>query len=262
MEKKEASSGEEGVSSSPLQKASGIFPDRSEKKKLVTPQELLREFNARYGLNIGEQDFQSLYSPDVRKIVLKDILPWMESRLGEGVLPDIRQVAAQNAIIVRDPENGLETLRRQADGLHDVRSLDVELGLYLRSLPDVDVAGRTALAHMLPPMIMPTLTLNLEASQQRDAVIQRAVKPVLHRVQRGEVVVRAGDTVSDEQQLKMQALAGPGPGLVDWMYAPGVFLLSCLLGLGLFLLPASSKEDVRPRGMNCLSLCFCWCSAG
>lgn len=26
--------------------------------------------------------------------------------------------------------------------------------------------------------------------------------------------------------------------------APGVFLLSCLLGLGLFLLPASSKEDV------------------
>ena len=244
VEKKEASSGEEGGSSSPLQKASGIFPDRSEKKKLVTPQELLREFNARYGLNIGEQDFQSLYSPDVRKIVLKDILPWMESRLGEGVLPDIRQVAAQNAIIVREPENGLETLRRQADGLHDVRSLDVELGLYLRSLPDVDVAGRTALAHMLPPMIMPTLTLNLEASQQRDAVIQRAVKPVLHRVQRGEVVVRAGDTVSDEQQLKMQALAGPGPGLVDWMYAPGVFLLSCLLGLGLFLLPASSKEDV------------------
>ena len=110
----------------------------------------------------------------------------MEKPAGRGgFCPISVRWQRRNAIIVREPENGLETLRRQADGLHDVRSLDVELGLYLRSLPDVDVAGRTALAHMLPPMIMPTLTLNLEASQQRDAVIQRAVKPVLHRVQRG-----------------------------------------------------------------------------
>ncbi len=204
----------------------------------------LRGFNARYGLRIAEPDFDMLFTPDIRMTVLKEILPWMETRLAEGVLPDIRQVAGQNAIIVRDPGSRLEILRRQADGLHDVRSLDVELGLYLHTLPGVDEAERAALARILPRFIMPTLTFNPEATRQRDAVIQRAVKPVLHRVQRGEVVVRSGDVVSSEQQLKMQALAGPGPGLVDWIFAPGVFVLACLLGLGLFLLPAASREDV------------------
>lgn len=204
---------------------------------------LLHGFNARYGLRVTEPDFRALFEPNTRLAVLKDVLPWTESRLVEGVLPDIRQVVAQNAIIVRDPENGQETLRKQADGLHDVRSLDMELGLYLRSLSGVDEEGRKALSNILPRLIIPTLTLNLEASRQRDEVIQRTVRPVLHRVQRGEVVVRSGDVVSNEQQLKMQALAGPGPGFVDWTFVPGVLVLSCLLGLGLFLLPAVSRED-------------------
>ena len=211
--------------------------------KPETVSALLHGFNARYGLRVTEPDFRELFDPNIRLAVLKDVLPWMESRLSEGILPDIRQVVARNAIIVRDPENGRETLRKQADGLHDVRSLDVELGLYLRSLPGVDEEGRRALTRMLPRLLIPTLTINPEASRQRDAIIQRAVKPVLHRVQRGEVVVRSGDAVSYEQQLKMQALAGPGPGFVDWIFAPGVLVLSCLLGLGLFLLPASSRED-------------------
>lgn len=220
------------------------------------------EFNSRHGTELESKIFRLLSDPKVQTRLLNDILPWMEGFLTAGVLPDMRLLStAQNAVIVRDVETGGETLRTQAAGLHDQRSLLVALGQYLRTMPDVNASAKNALLEVLPFLVLPTLALNQDATNLRNSEILRAVEPILYRVQRGEVMARAGDVVTFEQQLKMQCLFGLTPKAIDFLSAAGTFVLGLCLVLGLFMTPSGSKGTVLltkdQNFMALLLLVFC-----
>lgn len=219
-------------------------------------EEVRKEFNERHGSELSASTFRVLADEDVQSYVLKTVMPWLEGFLAEGVLPDMRQLSTvQNAIIVRDVDTGAETLRTQAGGLHDQRSLVVALGQSLRSTPELRSKAKAALLEVLPLLVMPTLAVNQDATNQRNAEVLRAVEPVLYRVQKGEVVVRAGDMVSHEQQLKMQSLFGRSPRVIDWGTSVGVLMMGFFLMVGLFMTPSGNKGTVlRTKDQNFIAL--------
>lgn len=219
-------------------------------------EEVRRAFNERYGADISARSFRALAAHDAQGYVLHVVMPWLESFLSEGVLPDMRQLStAQNAIIVRDVETEAETLRTQAGGLHDQRSLLVALGQNLRAASELKPQAKTALLEVLSHLVLPTLALNQDATNQRNAEILRAVEPVLYRVQKGEVVVRAGDEVTHEQQLKMQSLFGRSPRVIDPFLATGALFLGLCLLLGLFMTPSGNRGTVlQTKDQNFIAL--------
>ena len=204
-----------------------------------------RAFNEKHGSDISLAEFRVLSSAPVQDYMLKTLIPWMESALSSGVIADIRQLANSDyAAVIRDLDSGTEVLHTQADGLSDLRLFRVALGRKLRDEGSLTTRAKSVLQEIMPLMVVPSLAVNQEVTNQRNEEMLSAVEPVFYKVQTGEVIVRAGDMVTHEQQIKLQALFRAAPGAVDWQSFGGCFILGFFLLLGLFITPGGNKGTV------------------
>ena len=71
----------------------------------------------------------------------------------------------------------------------------------LRSAEKLTPQGRRAVLVLFSPLIMPTLTLNREATQALGNAVAQTVEPVYYHIQKGEVVVYQGERVTREKHL-------------------------------------------------------------
>ena len=76
-------------------------------------------------------------------------------------------------------------------------------------------ASRQLLA-LLAKMLKPNLFFDREATEARKAQLLREVKPVLYKIQKGEMIVRIGERVSQEQSKKLEMIyqASRGGGTI------------------------------------------------
>lgn len=215
-----------------------------------------RAFNERHLSDVSSSAFRLLAASYVQEYLLSTLIPWMESALSNGVIADMRQLSnTDNAAVVRDLDSGTEVLRTQAGGLKDIRMLKVALGRKLRAEEKLNSRAKVVLQEVMPLMVVPTLAVNQEVTSQRNEEMLAAVEPVLYKVQPGEVLVRAGDMVTHEQQIKLQALFRATPGAVDWHVFCGCFVLGFFLLLGLFITPSGNKGTVlRTKDQNLIAL--------
>ena len=227
-----------------------------------------RAFNERHLSDVSAASFRLLTASYVQEYLLGTLIPWMESTLASGVIADMRQIAnTDNAVIVRDLDSGTEILRTQAGGLKDLRSFQVALGRKLRAENKLNSRVKIALQEIMPFMVVPSLAVNQEVTNQRNEEMLAAVEPVFYKVQPGEVLVRAGDMVTHEQQIKLQALFRATPGVVDWHVFGGCVVLGLFLLLGLFITPSGNKGTVlRTKDQNLIALLLvvfsvaAWCT--
>ncbi|WP_294445802.1 HDIG domain-containing metalloprotein [uncultured Mailhella sp.] len=227
-----------------------------------------RAFNERHLSDVSSSSFRLLTASYVQEYLLGTLIPWMESTLANGVIADMRQIAnTDNAVIVRDLDSGTEILRTQAGGLKDLRSFQVALGRKLRAEGKLNSRVKIALQEIMPLMVVPSLAVNQEVTSQRNEEMLAAVEPVFYKVQPGEVLVRAGDMVTHEQQIKLQALFRAAPGVVDWHVFGGCVVLGIFLLLGLFITPSGNKGTVlRTKDQNLIALLLvvfgvaAWCT--
>ena len=213
-------------------------------------------FNERHLSDVSGTAFRTLASAQVQEYMLNKLIPWMESTLSNGVIGDMRQLAnTDNTAIVRDLDSGTEVLRTQAGGLSDLRMFRVSLGRKLRGESGLSQRAKVVLQEVMPLMVIPTLSVNQEVTNQRNEEMLAAVEPVFYKVQTGEVLVRAGDMVTHEQQLKLQALFRAAPDFVDIHVFSGCVLLGAFLLLGLFVTPSGAKGTVlRTKDQHLIAL--------
>jgi len=213
-------------------------------------------FNERHLSDVSGTAFRTLASAQVQEYMLNKLIPWMESALSNGVIADMRQLAnTDNTAIVRDLDSGTEVLRTQAGGLSDLRMFKVALGRKLRGESGLSQRAKVVLQEVMSLMVVPTLAVNQEVTSQRNADMLAAVEPVFYKVKIGEVLVRAGDMVTHEQQLKLQALFRAAPDLIDLNMFGGCILLGAFLLLGLFVTPSGAKGTVlRTKDQHLIAL--------
>lgn len=181
----------------------------------------------------------------LQQYVTNSVLPWLEPRLAEGVTSDMRILMQfKGGIIVRNLDTGSETLRSDLHSLPDIRNITSELTQRLKSDQQLQLSVRKAILALLEPLLPPTLTLNREATLSRTQEVTQAVEPVYYRLQRGEVIVRQGERVSREQQLKIQSLFGSRQKKLHSLLVVGTALVASLLTFGLFFAP--SGKPGRP----------------
>ncbi|EGY26848.1 hypothetical protein DA2_0745 [Desulfovibrio sp. A2] len=208
------------------------------------------------GAEITERTLAVLASEELQALVTTRALPWVESRLAEGVSADTRIVLQfKGGVLLRDLATGGETLRTDLQNLHDLRSVVSELSQNLKNETKASLAVRRTAVLLLSPLLSPTLTLNREATDARVAEMAGAVEPVFYRIQKGEVVVRQGERVSREQQLKLQALWARKGEKVHMATVAGVLLTSLLLGTGMLFSPSGRMGSaVRQKDLFFVAL--------
>lgn len=89
-------------------------------------------------------------------------------------------------------------------------------------------ASRQLLA-LLAKMLKPNLFFDREATEARKAQLLREVKPVLYKIQKGEMIVRIGERVSQEQSKKLEMIYQASRGGGTIYTTLGIFSLVLVL---------------------------------
>ncbi|SBW09753.1 conserved membrane hypothetical protein [uncultured delta proteobacterium] len=201
-------------------------------------------FAEQVGEELSPRVFQVLTEPATQAMVLEDILPWMEQRFSGGIVADIRLLlGSQGGIIVRNVRDGHETMYTEPQLIPDVRMAQAELGIMLRSLPNKSVVARRAGQQIVEMLLAPTLIPNYELTKTRTAEAVEAMEPTVYRVQRGEIIVRQGERVTPEQQMKLQSLGQRQADFFRHTYFIGLVCIAFIIASGLFFSPSGKASS-------------------
>lgn len=199
---------------------------------------------------------------DFQNLVLARVLPWMRKALADGVVEENAELSRhEDGILVRDVSGGIETLRMDPAAITDLRQLRSDLAAMLKADLNKPLVVRKAVWALVGPLTEPSLSPNRRATMARMERAAEAVKPVFFHVRQGEVIVRKGEAVTDEQQAKLQAMVADTPRTFTLHRAAGIFLLTSLMALGL-LLCRKAKLCGKLRGrdfvlLSTLAVVFC-----
>ncbi len=176
---------------------------------------------------------------EIQNLILIRVLPWLVKEFSRGVVMDSRLLQRlEHGILVRSLATKEETFRLDLHQLMDLELLKQDLETYLRTDLHKPLRIRNAILELLEPMLQASLVPNSEATRQHREKAKEAVDPVYYHIKRGEVIVRAGERVDEQDQLKLQALYQQETDYFH-IYAPlGVLLIGLFLSLGLVLSPS------------------------
>ncbi|MDR3320429.1 MAG: HDIG domain-containing protein [Desulfovibrio sp.] len=213
---------------------------------------------------VAEEILAEISLANVHKYLLKELMPLIQENFAEGLVADLRSGRVGRAgVIIRNLDTGTETLRPDVSTLHDVQSFLAEIAGLIRQDARLTPQSRRAVNIVLAAIMPASLTLNREATQKRAEGAAENVKPVYYQLQKGEMIVRKGERVSREQQIKLQALYESPSGLMRWTIAGGSFLCALFFSIGFFVSPSGKPETrLHLKDMLMISLLLLLASVG
>ena len=213
---------------------------------------------------VADEILPELAQPEVQTYLLKVLLPSIRDHMAEGLVSDIRQArVGRSGVIVRNLDANTELLRPDVTNLPDVQSFLAEISSHIRREPSLNPQSRRAINILLSATMPASLTLNREATQKRGSAVISTVEPVLYQIQKGELLLRRGERVSREQQIKLQTLYKSAADPMHWNITAGAFAFSLLLSIGFFVAPSGKPgTPLRCKDMLLISLILLLCCGG
>jgi hypothetical protein len=193
---------------------------------------------------------------DFQNLVLGRVLPWVGDLLDRGVVDDADDLARHaHGIILRDMAAGEETMIADTETVTDIEHLRAALAAFLKNELKKPLTVRKAVWALVGPALEPSLVLNREETRARAERAMASLRPVYFHVRQGEILVRHGEAVTLEQQVKLQAMAAESPRSVTVLPAGGIFVLAALMALGL---PLCRRARLCPplQGRDYVLLCM------
>jgi cyclic-di-AMP phosphodiesterase PgpH len=201
------------------------------------------EIAERINAEISLQSLEVWSKDEFVSIYESGVLPRIEHYLSQGVVQD-RQFLRQyrNGIQVRNLSTGHEKLILNLTEIIDLRGFRESLDNTMREELNLLLRARRGVFDLIEPFLRPNLTVNQELSQKRITEIQAAVEPVFYQIEKGEIIVRQGARVTEEQQRKLQAMFSNPPKPFSPLKTMGIFAISSLFLLG-FYISSRSRMD-------------------
>jgi len=125
-----------------------------------------------------------------------------------------RRVVLDGKVFQTDARRGMEILENNGNliGRGDASMNYTEIGEARRMVAGWKIAGlgdradAPRIAAVISRILLPNLIYNREASEARAKTATEAVRPVLFKVQKGEMIVRVGERINPEQSQKLRAI--------------------------------------------------------
>ena len=135
-----------------------------------------------------------------------------------GLLNDLylRKIVLDGKVFQADTRRGIEMVDTNGHviGGGDRTTSYTEIGEARSLVSNWQYSGlgkasdSSAISAIIARILLPNLFYNQEASEARAKSAMEAVRPVLFKLQKGEMVVRVGERITSEQSHKLQAIYG------------------------------------------------------
>lgn len=180
------------------------------------------------------------------------------------IVPYNSLVVENLATIQSDREKGVvlrDLQRKNAESplgkrlVIDLQELRDEIKGRLAELRPIPLKQRRQLSAMVEKMLRPNLTFNRGETEMRRKAAVEAVNPALFQVKRGEMIVREGERLSEEQLRKLKAISDQaGDQAASLRTAGGLTLLTILLFFTVHRFGKLNIRKYRPNNRDILFL--------
>lgn len=162
------------------------------------------------------------------------------------LLTDIGRLTGRlyNQKIVDDSKSFAANLAHGIQVLNPETKQEIAAGDYKTYMDEEDARDFLARAHLvlggeprdldvikwlLVRMVKPNITYDRDATDEKRREAREAVRPVLFKLKRGEMVVRLGERISEEQSLKLEKIFEARHGFNSIFVGGGIFGLVLIL---------------------------------
>ncbi len=156
-------------------------------------------------------------------------------------------------IVVRDLVSQAEQTLQDAGPVIGIGDAHELLAARLQQSSDWSGTEGELLLSLVKRLMRPNLTFNQNETEERRRLARELVKPVLFQVKRGEMVVREGERVNEEQIRKLKALRGISGGRSGLLNGAGLLIGIMLL---LFVGHRYAKRNISKYRPNTRDLLF------
>ena len=185
------------------------------------------------GIRVNEGAYRALEKVEFSKEISNFINRILQEILSNGVVTnkEILLKESEKGIILRNvrtkKEQELYQLKKLY-GLDQAKTMVRIVGQPL--LSDLDYSLLNLVVDFVQRLIQPNITLNRSETQERKNQTAAAIKPVLHKIKAGEMLLREGDLVTEVQLLKLQTLETQTKKRQVFLSSVGAaMILMCLL---------------------------------
>ncbi len=206
---------------------------------------------------------EQLARAPVQEYILVRLLPDIRELLNEGLVSDMRAArVGGNGVIIRVVETETETLRPHMKVLPDLQSTLVKLSNDIRMEAELDEQAKRSLILLVSAFMPSSLSVNsIETNQRAEAVVNAELDPVYYTIRRGEIIVRKGDKVTEDQQIKLQAIYSLAGSWIQIRFSLGLFILSAIISCGLFMAPSGKAgSPLKVKDYCFMSLLIVGCA--
>ncbi len=168
-----------------------------------------KQFEEKIGFRASKGAFRALeqeaFSQQIANLINKILTEILKN--GVVINKEILLKEMDKGIILRNvdtkEERGVSNLK-QFYGLDQAKTRSRIAGQsYLK---DIDYTLRNLIIDFVQELIQPNITLNKNETQERKKSAAAEIKPVLHKIKAGEMLLREGERVTEVQLLKLKTL--------------------------------------------------------
>ena len=109
---------------------------------------------------------------------------------------------------------------------------------------------------VLARAVKPNVTFDRETTEAKKREARNAVRPVLFKLKRGEMIVRVGERISEEQALKLEKIFETRHGLNSIFVGAGIFGLVMVLFYFPYRFARKNIRKFNPDNKDLLLLCL------
>jgi putative nucleotidyltransferase with HDIG domain len=197
-----------------------------------------------FGCEVSDTEFSSLQRVKSEKILIAEIKRLATPAYARKIVADTRIFAADSnhGILIIDNESGAIVGAGDSAisfaGLEDARNIVRKIKAHV----DGDSRDSENIKELLVKALQPSLVFNRDATEARKREASAAVRPVLYQVKRGEMIVREGERITEEQALKLNKIFEVRRGINKYFSSLGIFGLILVI----FYFPYRfSRKNIR-----------------
>ncbi len=159
---------------------------------------------------------------------------------------------AEKGVVIRDLEAQQETAGVKTEDIIGMGEAQEMLRKNLQALEELSREQRDALFNLSQKLLRPNLTFNKTETESRRREAGAAVTPVFFQVKKGEMIVREGERVNEEQIKKLRAMRDLGSDFSILRMALGLFLAILILIVVGHRYALRNIRKYRPNGRDLL----------
>ncbi|MBI5816743.1 MAG: HDIG domain-containing protein [Nitrospinae bacterium] len=172
---------------------------------------LEKEFAEKLGVELDHKELEIARQYHYWPMIGNEIAALAGPSLAKGIVARKGQmpISSVKGITLRDTSSGSERTMHNFDDIYDMPGAIKRIRDDAGARP---VAGRPAMrkmaAHLAQKLIQPNVNFNMKETDLRRDLAASEAKPVYYRLQRGEMIVREGERVTQNHVDKLAAVAG------------------------------------------------------